>query len=140
MDLKAGIKRVNFKFQPPGRPKQNALTAAPNFSPKPSPRGSPKGSPHGSVTQGSKQNLHDTSMASSMVSVTPRSLNGSTWLTQTPNSLEYSVMTGGAYSRPRPVLTSYEVSKNGCPKGPYSPSILTNIQIVKPIKVCYLQI
>ena len=99
-------------FQPTGRPKP-ALPAAPNFSPKPSPRGSPRVSPRGSpsgTASKSKENLHDTSFGSSIVSVTPRTLNGSSWITQTPMAMEYSLMTGGAYSRPKPVLQSYEVS------------------------------
>lgn len=96
----------NLGQTPTGRPRP-AIQAAPNFSPKASPRGSPKGTPAPSG-HGSKHNLLDTSMASSIVSVTPRSLNGSTWLTQTPRQLEYTLMTGGAYSRPRPVLQTYQ--------------------------------
>lgn len=96
---------------PTGRPKA-ALQSAPNFSPKASPRNSPKASPNATInshTPGSRANPHDTSMGSSMVSVTPRSLNGSTWInTQTPRGLEYSLMSGGAYSRPRPILQSYD--------------------------------
>lgn len=106
---------TSFSSQPAGRPKP-ALPAAPNFSPKPSPRASPRSSPRGTGSIAhtpSKQNLHDTSMGSSMVSVTPRSLNGTSWLSQTPNSqLEYTLMTGGAYCRPRPVLQSYDVRLN----------------------------
>ncbi|KAH3889565.1 hillarin-like [Dreissena polymorpha] len=88
----------------------SAIKAAPDFTPKPSPRGSPKGSPAGSVQHTpSKYDLHNTSMASSMVSVTPRSLNGTSWLTGTAGStLEYTLMTGGLYGRPRPVLQSYQ--------------------------------
>ncbi|KAL4224104.1 hypothetical protein ACF0H5_017558 [Mactra antiquata] len=105
----------NYGQTPTGRPRP-ALPAAPNFSPKPSPRASPRGSPSQSIQQtpGSKQNLHDTSMGSSIVSVTPRSMNGSTWLTQTPSNLEYTFMTGGSNFRHRPVLQSYEdFEKNG---------------------------
>ncbi|XP_060565893.1 hillarin-like [Ruditapes philippinarum] len=97
----------SYRQTPTGRPKP-ALQASPNFSPKPSPRGSPKGSPAQSGQDHNPPHLHDTSMGSSIFSVTPRSLNGSTWLTQTPNTMEYTLMTGGAYSRPRPTLKTYE--------------------------------
>lgn len=101
-------------------PSERTKTSKPvtlNYSPKPSPRSSPQGSPNSKGLgylgkPGSKHNLHDTSMASSMVSVTPRSLNGSTWLTQTPNHLEYTLMTGGSYNRPRPVLQTYQDFEN----------------------------
>lgn len=97
----AGLEET-MGLTPSGRPTP-AIQGTQNYSPKPSPRGSPRTTP-----AQSKQNLHDTSMGSSIVSVTPRSLNGSTWLTQTPQHLEYTLMTGGAYSRPRPVLQTYK--------------------------------
>ena len=74
--------------------------------PVPSPRnhspggGSPLGTPLGQSPSGS-----------SMVSVTPRTMNGSTFYSHPPNMTDLNTSFGSTpgYHRPRPVLQSFEV-------------------------------
>ncbi|KAL3856221.1 hypothetical protein ACJMK2_010998 [Sinanodonta woodiana] len=72
-------------------------------SPKPSPRGSPRSSPRPE----SRSDLHNTT-GSSMTFVTPRSKTHPSMGTWNSSSLDYSLLSGGAYSRPRYVLQSFE--------------------------------
>lgn len=75
--------------------------------PVPSPRnhsprgGSPLGTPLGQSPSGS-----------SMVSVTPRTMNGSTFYSHAPNMTDFNTSYGSStgYYRPRPVLQSFQVS------------------------------
>lgn len=90
--------------------KHAALPSSRTGSPKASPRNSPRSSPRPGTP-----NMTTSPAGTSLVSVTPRSMNG-TWMTSTPHqsSLDYSTMSatmsGNRYHRPRPPLQSFQVN------------------------------
>lgn len=114
LDLESAYNPDNkhVAIQYSGKSKSPSSHGALGVSPKPSPRNSPRNSPRGSPRSGTPVMVSPA--GSSMVSVTPRSMmNGTSWMTSTPHSHDYSTFSSGiGHIRPRSVLQSFEDFEN----------------------------
>ncbi|XP_021342152.1 hillarin-like isoform X1 [Mizuhopecten yessoensis] len=88
--------------------KQPSLPSSRSGAGSPRPIASPRNSPRSSPRPGTPK-MASSPADSSLVSVTPRSMNG-TWMSGTMHntSLDYSNMSGSRYQRPRPPLQSFQ--------------------------------
>ena len=103
LDIENALPPSGYAIQLAGDSNKNVSRGS-SPRPTPSPRNSPRSSPNVTRAGTPKGNL---TTESSLVSVTPRSMNDISSFMQTPYTMDYSTMSATSYLRPKPPLQSF---------------------------------